>query len=38
MTERVWDSEFLPRVNATPGAPAVPAAPVNAAGAPGRGA
>jgi cytochrome c biogenesis protein CcmG/thiol:disulfide interchange protein DsbE len=38
MTEQVWDSEFLPRVNATSGAPAVPAAPVNAAGAPGRGA
>jgi cytochrome c biogenesis protein CcmG, thiol:disulfide interchange protein DsbE len=38
MTEQVWDSEFLPRVNATSGTPAAPASPVNAAGATGRGA
>jgi cytochrome c biogenesis protein CcmG, thiol:disulfide interchange protein DsbE len=38
MTEQVWDSEFLPRVNAASGTPAAPASPVNAAGAPGRGA
>jgi cytochrome c biogenesis protein CcmG/thiol:disulfide interchange protein DsbE len=38
MTEQVWNSEFLPRVNATSGAPAAPAGPVNAAGATGRGA
>jgi cytochrome c biogenesis protein CcmG, thiol:disulfide interchange protein DsbE len=38
MTEQVWNSEFLPRVNATSGAPAAPASPVNAAGATGRGA
>jgi cytochrome c biogenesis protein CcmG/thiol:disulfide interchange protein DsbE len=38
MTEQVWNSEFLPRVDATSGAPAAPASPVTAAGAPGRGA
>jgi cytochrome c biogenesis protein CcmG, thiol:disulfide interchange protein DsbE len=38
MTEQVWNSEFLPRVNATTGAPAAPASPVNAPAAPGRGA
>ena len=38
MTEQVWNSEFLPRVNATSGAPAAPASPVNGAGATGRGA
>jgi cytochrome c biogenesis protein CcmG, thiol:disulfide interchange protein DsbE len=38
MTEQVWQSEFLPRVNAASGAPAAPASPVSAAGAPGRGA
>jgi cytochrome c biogenesis protein CcmG/thiol:disulfide interchange protein DsbE len=38
MTEQVWQSEFLPRVNAAAGAPAAPASPVSATGAPGRGA
>ena len=38
MTEQVWNSEFLPRVNAASGAPAAPANPVNAAGATGGGA
>jgi len=38
MTEQVWNSEFLPRVNATSGAPAAPAGPANATGATGRGA
>jgi cytochrome c biogenesis protein CcmG, thiol:disulfide interchange protein DsbE len=38
MTEQVWNSEFLPRVNAASGPPAAPASPVNAAGATGRGA
>jgi cytochrome c biogenesis protein CcmG, thiol:disulfide interchange protein DsbE len=38
MTEQVWDSEFLPRVNAPAGPAAAPASPVSAAGATGRGA
>jgi cytochrome c biogenesis protein CcmG, thiol:disulfide interchange protein DsbE len=37
MTEQVWQSEFLPRVDATSGAPAAPASPVSATGATGRG-
>ncbi len=39
MTEQVWQSEFLPRVNAPAGTAAPPASPVStAAGATGRGA
>ena len=38
MTEQVWESEFLPRVNATSGPAAAPASPVNAPAAAGRGA
>jgi len=38
MTEQVWQSEFLPRVNAPAGTAAPPASPASAAGATGRGA
>jgi cytochrome c biogenesis protein CcmG, thiol:disulfide interchange protein DsbE len=38
MTEQVWQSEFLPRVNAPAGASTPPASPVSAPGATGRGA
>ncbi len=38
MTEQVWQSEFLPRVNAASVGPAAPESPASAAGATGRGA